>query len=158
LFRAGSIARAQREPQILRKVAHRPADRWVVGGDDPAARKHEPRERDRRGLAGIRRVALERETEERDADVAAIGELALEERKESVKLLIVLLDHGAQEREVVALVIREGLQRADVLREARAAPADAGAVDEIAADDPLLRTMFFNFANNDEQAIVKRGC
>jgi hypothetical protein len=27
--------------------------------------------------------------------------------------------------------------------------------DEIAADDPLLRTMFFNFANNDEQAIVK---
>ena len=27
--------------------------------------------------------------------------------------------------------------------------------DEIAADDPLLRTMFFNFANNDEQAIVR---
>jgi hypothetical protein len=27
--------------------------------------------------------------------------------------------------------------------------------DELAADDPLLRTMFFDFANNDEQAIVK---
>jgi len=27
--------------------------------------------------------------------------------------------------------------------------------DELASDDPLLRTMFFDFANNDEQAIVK---
>jgi hypothetical protein len=27
--------------------------------------------------------------------------------------------------------------------------------DELAADDPLLRTMFFDFANNDEQAIVR---
>jgi hypothetical protein len=27
--------------------------------------------------------------------------------------------------------------------------------DEIASDDPLLRQMFFDFANNDEQAIVK---
>ncbi|MDB4981634.1 MAG: hypothetical protein JWM82_2386, partial [Myxococcales bacterium] len=27
--------------------------------------------------------------------------------------------------------------------------------DELAADDPVLRTMFFDFANNDEQAIVK---
>jgi hypothetical protein len=27
--------------------------------------------------------------------------------------------------------------------------------DELAVDDPLLRTMFFDFANNDEQAIVK---
>ena len=27
--------------------------------------------------------------------------------------------------------------------------------DEIAGDDPLLRQMFFEFANNDEQAIVE---
>jgi hypothetical protein len=27
--------------------------------------------------------------------------------------------------------------------------------DELAADDPVLRKMFFDFANNDEQAIVK---
>jgi hypothetical protein len=27
--------------------------------------------------------------------------------------------------------------------------------DEIPSDDPVLREMFFGFANNDEQAIVK---
>jgi hypothetical protein len=27
--------------------------------------------------------------------------------------------------------------------------------DETAADDPVLRQMFFGFANNDEQAVVQ---
>ena len=80
-----------------------------------------------RRLARVVRVRLERHTEERDRRAAQLAEVLLQLRDHPPRLQLVHLDHRVDEVEVVAAVSREELEERDVLREARAAVADARA-------------------------------
>ena len=99
-------------------------------GEQPA------REDEARRLTHVVGARLEREPEERDPLPAERSEPALELPDDASLLQLVDLDDRVQELEVVARVRRELLERERVLREARAAEADAGAEERRA--DPAV--------------------
>ena len=101
-----------------------------------ALREQAPGEHEARRLAHVVGPRLEREPEERDLLAAQRPEPTLELPDDTPLLELVHLDDGVQELEVVARVRRELLERERVLREARAAEADARAEERRA--DPAV--------------------
>ena len=88
------------------------------------------------GLAHVVGVGLEGKAEQGDPLADQRAEVLLELADDPALLQLVDLDHRGQQLEVIAGVAGQHLQRADVLREAAAAVADAGA--EEGAADPLV--------------------
>jgi 3-oxoacyl-[acyl-carrier-protein] synthase-3 len=83
-------------------------------------------------------VRLERKTEQRNPTIAQRPEMILELADYATLLELVDLDHARQQLERVARVAGELLKRGDILREAAAAVADAGAQEALA--DALIKT------------------
>ena len=101
-----------------------------------ALRQQAAREDEARRLAHVVRAGLEREPEERDLLPAERAEMAFELADDAPLLELVDLDDRVQELEAVPRVRGELLQRERVLREARAAEADARAEERRA--DPVI--------------------
>src|SRR5204862_7645463 len=79
-----------------------------------------------RRLTQVVRARLVRESQERDLLAAQTAEVLLQLADDAPLLQLVDLDHRGQELELVAGAPRQLLERADVLREAATAVADAG--------------------------------
>jgi hypothetical protein len=108
-----------------------------IPGDDVRALRQQPaREHERRRLAHVVGVRLEREAEERHLAAAQRPEVPAELPDHAPLLQLVHLDDGVQQLEVVARVRGQLLQRQRVLGEARAAVADAG-LEEARPDAPV---------------------
>ena len=107
--------------------------RHGIPHDDVGALGKEPtRQHERRRLARVVGVRLEREAEERDPLAAQRAEELLELADHPALLELVDLDDGVQHLEVVPRACRELLQGETVLREAAAAEADPGAEEALA--------------------------
>src|SRR4051812_45993312 len=98
-----------------------------VVGAHVRARGLEPRaEHERRRLAHVVRVRLEREAEQRDVLADERAEVLLELADDAALLELVDLDDGVEQLEVVAGVAGELLEGRDVLRKAASAEPHAG--------------------------------
>ena len=105
----------------------------VVGAHARAGALQPRRQHERRRLAHVVGVRLEREPEQRDLLADERAEVLLQLRDHAPLLQLVDLDHGVEQLEVVARVAGELLQRGDILREAGTAEADPR-LQELGAD------------------------
>jgi hypothetical protein len=105
----------------------------VVGADDRARGVEQLDEREGRGVAQVVGAALERQAEQADRGAAQHLQVVLQLLDDALALALVDVDGALDDVHGVAVAVGGGDDRARVLAEAAAAPADAG-VQEARAD------------------------